>query len=106
MSSLSVECKFVTEDCIREWKVGSNGFRLAGPVPATRFIYELCWAMVRGDLPMQRCKPVLDSVEFLEKASKEEVGSIFADIVAHMGQDVRSGLFAWALFPSNSSSAL
>ncbi|XP_031492162.1 THO complex subunit 2 isoform X2 [Nymphaea colorata] len=88
MSSLSVECKFVTEDCIREWKVGSNGFRLAGPVPATRFIYELCWAMVRGDLPMQRCKPVLDSVEFLEKTSKEEVGSIFADIVAHMGQDL------------------
>ncbi|CAN6478957.1 unnamed protein product [Victoria cruziana] len=88
MSSLAVECKFVTEDCIREWKAGGNGFRFPGPVPATRFIYELCWAMVRGDLPMQRCKPVLESVEFSERTSKEKVGSIFADIVAHMGQDL------------------
>lgn len=46
---------------------------------------------------MQRCKLVLDSVEFLEKTSKEEVGSIFADIVAHMGQDV-SASFCIPLF--------
>lgn len=43
---------------------------------------------MRGDLPFQKCKAALDSVVFEDEESKEEMGSIFADIIAHMGQDV------------------
>lgn len=37
---------------------------------------------------MQKSKPILESIEFSDKQSKEEMASTLADIVAQMGQDV------------------
>ncbi|KAK2995185.1 hypothetical protein RJ640_005775 [Escallonia rubra] len=87
MSLPSVECIHVTEDCIREWKSGNPSFKPPNPVPSLRFLYELCWTMVRGEFPIQRCKTALESVEFSDRVSYEDIGSNFADIVAQMAQD-------------------
>lgn len=46
------------------------------------------WIQVRGDLPFQKCKAALDSVEFSEKMSAEELGSTFADVITQLAQDV------------------
>uniref|UniRef100_A0A2P2MC31 THO complex subunit 2 N-terminal domain-containing protein n=1 Tax=Rhizophora mucronata TaxID=61149 RepID=A0A2P2MC31_RHIMU len=88
MSLPPIECLYVTEDPLREWKAGNPSFRVAEPVPPLRFVFELCWTMVRGELPFQKCKGTLDSVEFTERVSDEELGSTFADIVAQMAQDL------------------
>ncbi|XP_020177140.1 THO complex subunit 2 isoform X1 [Aegilops tauschii subsp. strangulata] len=81
--------RYVTEECLREWKGQSAAaFRLPDPVPMARFLYELCWAMVRGDLPPQKCRAALDSVVFVEEARQEESASVLADIIAHLGQDI------------------
>ncbi|KAL6001257.1 hypothetical protein ACLOJK_006989 [Asimina triloba] len=88
MSVLSTEYKYLTEDCIREWKNPSSNFRLPNPVPTPRFLYELCACVVRGELPPQKCKAIVESVEFSDKQSKEETASLFADIIAQMGLDV------------------
>ncbi|MQL84843.1 hypothetical protein Taro_017354, partial [Colocasia esculenta] len=87
MSVQSPESKFVIEEALREWKNSNSSFKLPEAVPRPRFLYELCWAMVRGDLPFQKCKAALDSATFASEHSDEEVASILADIVAHMGQD-------------------
>ncbi|XP_057851341.2 THO complex subunit 2 isoform X2 [Cryptomeria japonica] len=90
MAVLPVECKYVTDDCIREWKSGGSGsiVKLPVVVPPERFIYELCWTMVRGELPLSKCKIAIESVEFSEKQIKEETASILADTIAHMGQEL------------------
>ena len=41
-----------------------------------------------GDLPPHKCRAALDSVVFAEEAWQEDSGSVLADIVAHLGQDV------------------
>lgn len=89
MSLQTPEFKYVTDECLKEWK-GSNAaaFKLSDPVAMDRFLYELCWSIVRGDLPIQKCKLALDSVVFLDDERKEEMGSMFADVIAHMGQDL------------------
>ncbi|CAL9126100.1 unnamed protein product [Musa textilis] len=87
MSPQLPENKYVTEECLQEWKGSNAGFKVADPVPMARFLYELCWVMVRGDLPFQKCRAALDSVVFVEEPQQEDMGSIWADIVAHMGQD-------------------
>ncbi|KAJ4960752.1 hypothetical protein NE237_020662 [Protea cynaroides] len=87
MSLPSIECKYLTEECLREWKSGNSNFKVQIPVPVARFIYELCWTMVRGELPFQKCKAALDSVEFADEISNEEMGSNFVDIVTQMAQD-------------------
>ncbi|RWW74312.1 hypothetical protein BHE74_00017748 [Ensete ventricosum] len=87
MSPQSPENKYVTEECLQEWKGSSAGFKVADPVPMARFLYELCWAM--------KCRAALDSVVFVEEPQREDMGSILADIIAHMGQDV-----SFAPFPS------
>lgn len=43
---------------------------------------------VRGELPFQKCKAALDSVEFSDKMSAEELGSTFADVITQLAQDV------------------
>lgn len=43
---------------------------------------------MRGELPSQKCKTALDSVEFVDKPLESEVASCFADIVTQMAQDV------------------
>ncbi|MCL7046579.1 hypothetical protein MKW94_030124 [Papaver nudicaule] len=88
MSLPSIECKFITAECIREWKNGNTSYKLPNSVPMLRFLYELCWTMVCGDLPIQKCKVALDSVEFSDKTSNEEMSSVFADIVTQMSQDL------------------
>ncbi|XP_052205277.1 THO complex subunit 2 isoform X2 [Diospyros lotus] len=88
MSLPPMECIYVTEDCIREWKSGDPCFKVPKPVPGLRFLYELCWTIVRGELPFQKCKAALESVEFSDKVSDEEVGSNFADIVTQLALDL------------------
>ncbi|KAL7000788.1 THO complex subunit 2 [Sarracenia purpurea var. burkii] len=88
MSLPPVECIYVTEECIRECKNGNPDFKAPNPVPVLRFLFELCWTMVRGELPFQKCKVALDAVEFLDKVSDEELGSNFADVVTQMAQDL------------------
>uniref|UniRef100_A0A453GAP2 THO complex subunit 2 N-terminal domain-containing protein n=1 Tax=Aegilops tauschii subsp. strangulata TaxID=200361 RepID=A0A453GAP2_AEGTS len=81
--------KYVTEECLREWKGQSAAaFRIPDPVPMPRFLYELCWATVLGDLSPHKCRAALDSVVFAEEAWQEDSGSVLADIVAHLGQDI------------------
>uniref|UniRef100_M8C3P4 THO complex subunit 2 n=1 Tax=Aegilops tauschii TaxID=37682 RepID=M8C3P4_AEGTA len=82
--------KYVTEECLREWKGQSAAaFRIPDPVPMPRFLYELCWATVLGDLSPHKCRAALDSVVFAEEAWQEDSGSVLADIVAHLGQDTQ-----------------
>ncbi|GMP92972.1 hypothetical protein CsSME_00042993 [Camellia sinensis var. sinensis] len=82
MSLPPLECICVTEESIREWKNGNPSFKAPNPVPVLRFLYELCWTVniilvlvvygfspVRGELPFQKCKAALDSVDFLDKVS-------------------------------------
>lgn len=78
----------MTEDVLREWKsTSSSGYKLPGPVPMARFIYEFCWAVVRGDLPLQKCKVALESADFSDGKCGEGMASVFADTVAHLVQD-------------------
>lgn len=44
---------------------------------------------VRGELPIQSCKSVLEKVKFVDNPSREELASCFADIVTQIAQDVR-----------------
>ncbi|XP_057960883.1 THO complex subunit 2 [Malania oleifera] len=88
MSIPPIQCIYITEDCLQEWKSGNPSFRVPKPVPMLRFLYELCWSLVRGELPFQKCKLALESVEFLDKVSNEEMASNFADIVTQMAQDI------------------
>ncbi|KAL2342397.1 hypothetical protein Fmac_003682 [Flemingia macrophylla] len=87
MSLPSIECVYVTEDCVREWKSGNPALKVSEPVPMLRFLSELCWTMVRGELPFQKCKVALDSVIFSDKTSTDKIASNFADIVTQMAQD-------------------
>ncbi|OWM74376.1 hypothetical protein CDL15_Pgr013280 [Punica granatum] len=91
MSLPPVECTCITDDFVREWKNPSANPSLKppDPVPSLRFLYELCWNMVRGELPFQKCKPILDSVEFLDKPSSEELISALADIISQMALDAK-----------------
>ncbi|GAY56567.1 hypothetical protein CUMW_172890 [Citrus unshiu] len=88
MSLPQIQCKYITEECLREWKNGNPSFRVPDPVPMLRFLYELCSTTVRGELPFQKCKAAVDSVEFVEKPSHRVVASTFADIVTQMAQDL------------------
>ncbi|XVE91824.1 hypothetical protein REPUB_Repub01dG0045100 [Reevesia pubescens] len=87
MSLPPIECIYVTEEILREGKNGNSKFSFSSPVPLLRFLYELCWTMVRGEFPFQKCKAVLDAVEFTERVSEDELASGFADIVTQMAQD-------------------
>ncbi|KAF8097255.1 hypothetical protein N665_0292s0034 [Sinapis alba] len=89
MSLPLLECKYVTEEFVREGKNGNYGSKLpGGSVPMLRFLYELCWILVRGELPIQSCKAVLERVNFLDNPSKEELASCFADVVTQIAQDL------------------
>ncbi|KAF9670401.1 hypothetical protein SADUNF_Sadunf13G0064400 [Salix dunnii] len=83
-----MECLHVTEEFLLELKSGNRSFRLPHPVPILRFLYELSWTLVRGELPFQKCKAALDSVEFVDKVSAVGLGSNFADIITQMAQDL------------------
>ena len=39
-------------------------------------------------MPFQKCRVALDSVVFVEEQQREDMATILADIIAHMGQDV------------------
>ncbi|CAN8291333.1 unnamed protein product [Cochlearia groenlandica] len=83
-----LECKYVTDEFVREGKSGNYGSNLPSSVPMLRFLYELCWVMVRGELPIQSCKAVLEKVKFLDNPSREELASCFADVVTQIAQDL------------------
>ncbi|XP_042385261.1 THO complex subunit 2-like isoform X1 [Zingiber officinale] len=85
---MTLESKYVNEECLQEWKGSNAGFKVADPVPMGRFLYELCCAVVRGDLPTPKCKAALDSVVFVEEQQLEDMSSVLADTIAHMGQDI------------------
>ncbi|KAG6512726.1 hypothetical protein ZIOFF_030855 [Zingiber officinale] len=86
---MTLESKYVNEECLQEWKGSNAGFKVADPVPMGRFLYELCCAVVRGDLPTPKCKAALDSVVFVEEQQLEDMSSVLADTIAHMGQDTK-----------------
>ncbi|XP_073059510.1 THO complex subunit 2 [Primulina eburnea] len=86
MSLPSLECIYFTEDSIRELK--NSNFKFPSPAPVLRFLYELCWTVVRGDLPLQKCKVALEAVEFSDCGPEGDVGSYFADVVSQMAQDL------------------
>ncbi|KAJ8556562.1 hypothetical protein K7X08_035780 [Anisodus acutangulus] len=88
MSLSPLEYLYLTEDSIKELKNGNTSFKFSQPVPTLRFLYELCWVMVRGELPFQKCKVALESVEFVDYASQEELGSSLADIVTQLAQNL------------------
>lgn len=46
MSLPLLECKYVTEEFVREGKNGNYGTKLPSSVPMLRFLYELCWILV------------------------------------------------------------
>ncbi|KAL0695455.1 hypothetical protein Bca4012_062635 [Brassica carinata] len=70
MSLPLLECKYVTDEFVREGKNGNYCSKLLNSVPMLRFLYELCWILVRGELPIQSCKAVLEKVKFLDNPSK------------------------------------
>ncbi|KAH6773938.1 THO2 [Perilla frutescens var. frutescens] len=88
MSLPPLECVYLTEDAVKELKNPNSNFKFPSPAPILRFLYELCHTMVRGDLPHQKCKVVLEAVEFSDCGPEGDVGSYFADIVAQMAQDL------------------
>ncbi|KAJ7559201.1 hypothetical protein O6H91_04G074300 [Diphasiastrum complanatum] len=88
MSVLLIECKYVTDEWIREWRTSSTSAKIHIDGPLTRFIYELCWTVVRGDLPCSKCWAALDAVGFSDTSKKEDIASFFADTIAHMGQEL------------------
>ncbi|KAK6146705.1 hypothetical protein DH2020_020574 [Rehmannia glutinosa] len=88
MSLPPMECIYFTEDSVKELKNSNSNFRFPSPAPILRFLYELCFTMVRGALPYQKCKVALEAVEFLDCGPDEDVGSYFADIVTQMAQDL------------------
>ncbi|KAL0409046.1 UNVERIFIED_CONTAM: THO complex subunit [Sesamum radiatum] len=89
MSLPPLEFVYLTEDSIKELRNSNSNFRFPSPAPVLRFLYELCFTMVRGDLPYQKCKGALEAVEFLDCGPEGDVGSYFADIVAQMAQDMK-----------------
>ncbi|KAM1011881.1 hypothetical protein ACFX2C_047172 [Malus domestica] len=89
MSLPPVERAYVTDDCLRQWKNGNPSFKLPDPVPMLRFLYELCSTMVCGELPLHKCKAALDSVEFSDEVSDQDLPSCFVDITTQLSQDIR-----------------
>ncbi|CAI9096818.1 OLC1v1033039C1 [Oldenlandia corymbosa var. corymbosa] len=87
MSSL-INCEFFTEEAVKELKDGNPNFKFPTSAPLLRFLYELTWVMVRGELPFPKSKAALEAVEFKDCGLEEEVGSVFADIVTQMAQDL------------------
>ncbi|KAL1568656.1 THO complex subunit 2 [Salvia divinorum] len=88
MSLPPLECLHVTEDAVKELKNPNSNFKFDSPAHILRFLYELCYTMVRGDLPYQKCKVALEAVEFSDSDLEGDVGSYFADIVSQMAQDL------------------
>ncbi|XP_024534234.1 THO complex subunit 2 [Selaginella moellendorffii] len=88
MALIALNCKYVTSEHIREWKSTNAATKIHAAVPPDRFIYELCWTMVRGELPLSKCRVGLDAVNFLESTLKEDIASNFADAIAHMSLEL------------------
>ncbi|XVF03003.1 hypothetical protein REPUB_Repub04eG0223200 [Reevesia pubescens] len=87
MSLPPIECIYITQEILLVGKHGNSNFSFSSSVPMLRFLYELCWTMVRGELPFQKCKAVLEAVEFTERVSEDELASCFTDIITQMAQD-------------------
>ncbi|CAA0814725.1 THO complex subunit 2 [Striga hermonthica] len=88
MSLPPLECVYFTEESVKELKNSNPNFKFPEPAPILRFLYELCFVVVGGELPYQKCKAALEAVEFLDCGPEEDVGSYFADIVTQMAQDL------------------
>ncbi|KAL3502101.1 hypothetical protein ACH5RR_036550 [Cinchona calisaya] len=88
MSLPAPDCVYITENSIKELKNGNSNFKFPNSAPVLRFLYELCWTLVRGELPFQKCKAALEAVEFADCVSEEEIGSNIADVVTQMAQDL------------------
>lgn len=55
------------------------------------------FSQVKGDLPFPKCKVALDSVVFSVEQQSDEMGSVLADAIAHMGLDVSFLLFVCSI---------
>ncbi|KAH7352984.1 hypothetical protein KP509_19G073400 [Ceratopteris richardii] len=85
---MALERKYVTDEYIHLWKTWSSSQSLQVEVPAARFIYELCWTVACGDLPLNKFRLAWDSVSLMDVCIKEEASSLLADTIAHMGQEL------------------
>jgi THO complex subunit 2 len=90
MALSAIRCQYVTEDCIREWKSTNSARKLAISVTPSRFVFELCQTVVRGELPITKCRVALDAVHLAEPLTKEETASLLVDTIAHLGQEVHN----------------
>ncbi|CAK9221020.1 unnamed protein product, partial [Sphagnum troendelagicum] len=88
MALSAIRCQYVTEDCIREWKSTNSARKLAISVTPSRFVFELCQTVVRGELPITKCRVALDAVHLAELLTKEETASLLVDTIAHLGQEL------------------
>ncbi|KAL3684910.1 hypothetical protein R1sor_002932 [Riccia sorocarpa] len=86
--AVALECKYVTEEYLREWKSSNNARKLPFEVIPARFVYELSWTVVRGELPLSRCRVALEAAGLTEASVKENTSSVLADTIAHMGQEL------------------
>lgn len=48
MSLPMLECKYITDEFVKESRNGNFNSLAASPVPMLRFVYELCWNVVRA----------------------------------------------------------
>ncbi|XP_024388621.1 THO complex subunit 2 isoform X2 [Physcomitrium patens] len=88
MALFGIQCSYVTEECLKEWKTTNTARKLKGAVSAARFVFELCQTLVLGELPLTKCRVALDAVNLAEPASKDGTASLLADTIAHLGQEL------------------
>lgn len=46
MALFGIQCSYVTEECLKEWKTTNTARKLKGAVSAARFVFELCQTLV------------------------------------------------------------
>ncbi|KAL2653101.1 hypothetical protein R1flu_021229 [Riccia fluitans] len=86
--AVALECKYVTEEYVKEWKATNNARKLPFEVLPARFVYELSWTVVRGELPQSKCRVALEAAGLTDPSVKENTSSVLADTIAHMGQEL------------------
>ena len=89
MALFGIQCLYVTEDRVKEWKTTNTARKFKAVVPPARFVFELCQTLVLGELPLPKCRVALDAVNLADPAVKDGTASLLADTIAHLGQEVR-----------------
>ncbi|KAG0583882.1 hypothetical protein KC19_3G168800 [Ceratodon purpureus] len=88
MALFGIQCAYVTEERVKEWKSTNTARKVKVAVPAARFVFELCQTLVLGELPLTKCRVALDAANLTESAAKDGTASLLADTIAHLGQEL------------------